>query len=132
MIVTPVVDSGKVVFSDFGIVAGKRGAVPVLSFFADRDGSEKHKLSLAGIPDFMELSSGQKAGSSWQLSSTDLRGLQITSHETDISAWTEYRGRYAYQPFTVSFELTSVESDSREVVTKNGAFTIFAWQKKSK
>lgn len=131
VVVAPEVDSGRVVFSDFGIVAGKKGAVPVLSYFADRDGSEEHQLTLVGIPDFMELSNGQKTGSNWQLSAEDLDGLKIESSKTDISEWTEYRGRYAYQPFNISFELTSMESAGSEAVTRNGEFTIYAWQKKN-
>ncbi len=129
VVVTPEVDGGEIVFSDFGIVAGKKGNVPLWSHFADRDGSESHQLNLEGIPDFMELSNGQKVGSTWQLTATDLDKLKISSDKTDISEWTEYSGKYAYKPFTVTFELKSKDSDSREVTTSSGSFQIYAWQK---
>lgn len=128
--VNAVIDGGKLHVRDFGILAGTSGEFPVRSYFEDMDGSEKHVISLAGIPEFMELSVGRRVGTEWTLSANDLRKLEISSEQTkELSGWSSYFDTYVYKSFEVKFEIESFESASDDVKTRTGSFNIIAWQK---
>ena len=127
--VIPVVDGGQLNVRDFGIFAGGYGAMPLSSYFADLDGSETHDIAITGLPDFMELSAGEKSGTTWHLQAKDLENLQIKSTETkNTKGWTKYNGNYIYKAFDVKFEIQSKEADSTTSTWTSGKFAVYAWQ----
>ncbi len=127
--VIPVVDGGQLNVRDFGIFAGGYGAMPLSSYFADLDGSETHNIAITGLPDFMELSAGEKSGTTWHLQANDLENLQIKSAETkNTKGWTKYNGNYIYKAFDVKFEIQSKEADSTDSTWTSGKFAVYAWQ----
>lgn len=131
--VIPVVDGGQLNVRDFGIFAGifagGFGAMPLSAYFADLDGSETHDITITGLPDFMELSAGEKSATTWHLQANDLENLQIKSAETkNTKGWTKYNSNYIYKAFEVKFEIQSKEAHSTDSTLTSGRFAVYAWQ----
>lgn len=128
--VNAVIDGGTVEFSDFGIVTGKKGDVPVASKFLDNDGSESHRIVLSGLPDFVTLSNGEQSGSDWILTADDLEDLEIKANKVDdVSDWERYDNKYVFTKFTISFVVESFEENSSDEMRYDGEFEFFAFQR---
>jgi VCBS repeat-containing protein len=131
VVVNAVVDGGYVEFSDFGIVTGKNGKVPVASEFYDRDGSESHKITLTGLPEFVSLSKGEFDGTSWVVDAADLKKLKIEAEKVDdTSDWEFYDKKYVFKAFQVEFTVESFEEHGSDSSSFSDSFEMFAIQKK--
>lgn len=130
VVIAPVVDGGQVEIKTFGIVAGSGGTLPMNYSFVDLDGSESHRVTLDGVPDFIEFSAGKRSGAQWILTGEELKNLEIKSNYTEsLSGWTRYSKEYAFRDFRVKLELQSSEFDSRELKSFYSSFVIYAWQR---
>ncbi len=133
VVVNAVVDGGNVAFTDFGIVTGKTGDMPISGGFFDRDGSESHVITINGLPDFVTLSKGEFNGSVWILDASDLEKLKISADKVeDTGDWDDFDKKNVFKTFEIEFAIESFEANGIESTIENGTFEFYTIQKKSK
>lgn len=130
--VAAVVDGGQVDISDFGILTGSDGSLPLTAQFVDLDGSESHKITLTGLPEFIKLSAGHFDDLNWVLDSSELDDLQIVADfADDTSDWTNYNNRYVYKNWDIKYTVESSEADGTDSLLSDHQFKITTWQRLS-
>ena len=133
VVVNAVVDGGNVEFSDFGIVTGKSGRMPITGGFTDVDGSESHRITINGLPDFITFSAGTFDGVAWTLEASDLDRLKITAMKVDdLSDWERLNKKNYAKKFEVRYAIESFEENGFESTFINDSFELTTIQKKKR
>jgi hypothetical protein len=131
-VIVDAVEDGATI-DDFGILTGKKGALPLPINFFDNDGSESHQITFKGLPSFVQLSAGTQDGNTWTLSNDQLEDLEMASEKVgDTSDWSRYDSKYVYQDIEIGYSVETFELNGEGSSLVNDTFNLRVWQKSKK